>query len=78
MSKFVKSISWDSPFKEQEDSPIKKKFHDAHKRCRGCGSANNNIVQESQLSEEERNDLYTPVTVLEFEQLMNSANMKSS
>jgi hypothetical protein len=78
MSKFVKSISWDNPLKEQEDSPIRKKFRDAHTNCREWGTANNNIVQESKLTEEERNDLYTPVTVLELEQLMNSTNMKSS
>jgi hypothetical protein len=41
-------------------------------------TANNNVVQESKLTEEERTDLDMPITLAELEQSINSANMKSA
>jgi hypothetical protein len=41
-------------------------------------TAHKNVVQNSKLTEEERTDLDMPITLLELEQSINSANMKSA
>jgi hypothetical protein len=41
-------------------------------------TANKNEVENSKLTKEERTELDMPITLLELEQSLNSANMKSA
>jgi hypothetical protein len=90
ISEICNDLEHEFPTTDLRSSYIKNYFGEVYKKPEGDpllpdsisnflgGTANNNVVQNSKLTEDERSELDMPITLLELEQSINSANMKSA
>jgi hypothetical protein len=90
ISEICNDLEIEFPTTELRSSYIKNYFGEVYKKPEGeqllpdsisnflGDTANNNVVQNSKLTEDERSELDLPITLLELEQSINSANMKSA